>query len=48
MQRMHGVPGLLALYGDDRLVAAITARLDQLDAYAAELDEALATHAGRR
>ena len=40
---MHGVPGLLALYGDDRLVAGITARLDQLDAYAAELDEALAT-----
>ena len=39
---LHGVPGLLALNGDDRLVAAITARLDQLDAYAAELDDALA------
>ncbi len=39
---LHGVPGLLALTGDESLVPAITARLDQLDAYAAELDDALA------
>ncbi len=35
---LRGVPGLLALVEHHELVAAITARLDQLDAYAAEVD----------
>ncbi|MFV0309523.1 MAG: SIS domain-containing protein [Desertimonas sp.] len=40
---LRGVPGLLALTGDHSLVPAIVARLDQLDAYAAEVDQRLAT-----
>ncbi|MDQ3470154.1 MAG: SIS domain-containing protein, partial [Actinomycetota bacterium] len=40
---LHGVPGLLALVGRGDLVAALTARLDQLDAYAVELDAELAS-----
>ena len=40
---LHGVPGLLALVGQGDLTAALTARLDQLDAYAAEIDAKLAT-----
>ncbi len=39
---LHGVPGLLALVEHPELVPAIVARLDQLDAYAAEIDAALA------
>jgi glutamine---fructose-6-phosphate transaminase (isomerizing) len=39
---LHGVPGVLALADRHDLLAAITARLDQLDAYAAEVDAALA------
>ena len=35
---LHGVPGLLALTATADLPAAITARLDQLDAYAADVD----------
>ncbi|MFT3852428.1 MAG: SIS domain-containing protein [Ilumatobacteraceae bacterium] len=42
---LKGVPGMLALFGDDDLAPAIVARLDQLDARAAErereLDQAL-------
>ena len=40
---LHGVPGLLALTGTPSCRSAITARLDQLDAYAAEVDAELAT-----
>ena len=39
---LHGVPGLLALVEHLELVPAIVARLDQLDAYAAEIDAELA------
>ena len=39
---LHGLPGVLALADRHDLVASITARLDQLDAYAAEVDAALA------
>jgi glucosamine--fructose-6-phosphate aminotransferase (isomerizing) len=39
---LRGLPGVLALGERHELVAAITARLDQLDAYAAEVDAALA------
>ncbi len=42
---LHGVPGVLALADRHDLVAAITARLDQLDAYAADVDAALAASA---
>ncbi len=38
---LRGVPGVLALVEHHELVAAITARLDQLDAYAAEVDAEL-------
>jgi glucosamine--fructose-6-phosphate aminotransferase (isomerizing) len=40
---LHGVPGVLALSAHADLPAAITARLDQLDAYAGEVDATLAT-----
>ena len=40
---LHGLPGVLALVGAPDLAASITARLDQLDAYAAEVDADLAT-----
>ncbi|MGH9139019.1 MAG: SIS domain-containing protein [Acidimicrobiales bacterium] len=39
---LRGVPGILALADRHELTAAITARLDQLDRYAAEVDAALA------
>ena len=39
---LHGVPGLLALVEHPELIPAIVARLDQLDAYAAEVDAELA------
>ena len=39
---LHGLPGLLALVEHPELVPAIVARLDQLDAYAAEIDAELA------
>jgi glucosamine--fructose-6-phosphate aminotransferase (isomerizing) len=39
---LRGVPGLLTLVGHAELPLAIMARLDQLDAYAAELDAELA------
>jgi glucosamine--fructose-6-phosphate aminotransferase (isomerizing) len=42
---LHGVPGVLALADRHDLVAAITARLDQLDAYAADVDATLAAAA---
>ncbi|MET0324968.1 MAG: SIS domain-containing protein, partial [Ilumatobacteraceae bacterium] len=41
-ESLRGLPGVLALAGDHELLAAITARLDQLDAYAADVDAALA------
>ena len=40
---LHGLPGVLALGEHHELVAAITSRLDQLDAYAAEVEAALAS-----
>ncbi len=43
---LRGVPGLVALTTNPDLSAAITARLDQLDAQAAEVDAELATSAG--
>ena len=42
---LHGVPGLLALTADPDLALGLTARLDQLDAYAAEVDGALTSSA---
>jgi glucosamine--fructose-6-phosphate aminotransferase (isomerizing) len=42
---LHGVPGVLALADRHDLLAAITARLDQLDAYAADVDATLAASA---
>ena len=39
---LHGVPGVVALVDHHDLIGAITARLDQLDAYAAEVDVELA------
>jgi glutamine---fructose-6-phosphate transaminase (isomerizing) len=39
---LHGLPGLRALVEHPELVPAITARLDQLDAYASTVDAALA------
>ncbi len=39
---LHGLPGVLALADRHDLLAAITARLDQLDAYAAEVEAVLA------
>ncbi len=42
---LHGLPGVLALADRHDLGAAITARLDQLDAYAAEVEAALAVAA---
>src|SRR5262245_2342692 len=39
---LRGLPGLLALIDFPELVPAVTARLDQLDAYAATVDAALA------
>jgi glucosamine--fructose-6-phosphate aminotransferase (isomerizing) len=38
---LKGLPGLIALVDRPRLVAAITARLDQLDAFTADVDHAL-------
>src|SRR5262245_280424 len=38
---LKGLPGLIALADRPQLVAAITARLDQLDAFAADVDCAL-------
>ena len=43
---LHGLPGVLALADRHELVAAIGARLDQLDRYAAEVDAGLAGTAG--
>src|SRR3954447_15798750 len=40
---LHGLPGLIALVDRPQLVAAITARLDQLDAFAAEVERRLET-----
>ncbi|HEU4841037.1 MAG TPA: hypothetical protein VFT09_06320, partial [Ilumatobacteraceae bacterium] len=40
---LHGVPGVVALTAHADLPLAITARLDQLDAYVADADAALAT-----
>jgi glutamine---fructose-6-phosphate transaminase (isomerizing) len=40
---LKGLPGLLALVDRPQLVAAITARLDQLDAFVADLDHRLET-----
>ena len=40
---LHGVPGVLALTTSADLPLAVTARLDQLDAYAADVDAELAT-----
>ena len=45
---LRGVPGVLALVEHHELVAAITARLDQLDAYAAEVDAELGRSVARR
>src|SRR3954447_7409481 len=42
---LHGLPGVIALADRHDLLAAVTARLDQLDAYAAEVDVALARSA---
>jgi glutamine---fructose-6-phosphate transaminase (isomerizing) len=42
---LHGVPGVLALADRHDLVAAITARLDQLDAYATDVEAELAATA---
>src|SRR5262245_30041560 len=42
---LHGLPGVLALADRHDLLAAITARLDQLDAYAGEVDAVLAAPA---
>ena len=39
---LHGLPGVLALADRHDLLAAITARLDQLDAYSAEVEAVLA------
>jgi glutamine---fructose-6-phosphate transaminase (isomerizing) len=39
---LHGLPGVLALADRHDVLAAITARLDQLDAYAVEVEAALA------
>ncbi|MDQ3544318.1 MAG: SIS domain-containing protein, partial [Actinomycetota bacterium] len=39
---LHGLPGILALADRHDLVAAFNARLDQLDRYAADVDQALA------
>jgi glucosamine--fructose-6-phosphate aminotransferase (isomerizing) len=39
---LHGLPGVLALADRHDLLAAVTARLDQLDAYAAEVEAVLA------
>ncbi len=39
---LHGLPGVRALADRAELVAAITARLDQLDAYAADVDAGVA------
>ncbi|MET0145290.1 MAG: SIS domain-containing protein [Ilumatobacteraceae bacterium] len=39
---LRGLPGLLALVDHHELAAGITARLDQLDAYASEIDAVLA------
>src|SRR5262245_2055319 len=39
---LHGLPGVLALVDRHALLAAITARLDQLDAYAADVEAVLA------
>jgi glucosamine--fructose-6-phosphate aminotransferase (isomerizing) len=39
---LHGLPGVLALADRHDLLAAITARLDQLDAYADEVEAVLA------
>jgi glutamine---fructose-6-phosphate transaminase (isomerizing) len=39
---LHGLPGVLALTDRHDLIAAITARLDQLDAYAGEVEAVLA------
>jgi glucosamine--fructose-6-phosphate aminotransferase (isomerizing) len=38
---LRGVPGVLALCGDRDLASALTARLDQLDAFVEELDRGL-------
>ena len=40
---LKGLPGLIALVDRPQLVAAITARLDQLDAFAADVDRRLET-----
>ncbi len=40
---LRGLPGLVALVDHPELVPAITARLDQLDAYAATIDASLAS-----
>ncbi len=40
---LHGEPGVLALADHHDLLASMTARLDQLDAYADEVDAELAT-----
>jgi glucosamine--fructose-6-phosphate aminotransferase (isomerizing) len=40
-RRLRGVPGLLALAGRPDAVAAITARLDRLDAHAADIETTL-------
>ena len=39
--RLRGVPGVMALAGRSDLVAGLTARLDQLDAFVAEEDRRL-------
>jgi glucosamine--fructose-6-phosphate aminotransferase (isomerizing) len=41
-RRLRGMPGLLALVDRHELVGAITARIDQLDAFADDVDHALA------
>ena len=46
--RCTASPGCSPCIGDEPLVAAITARLDQLDAYAAELDARAGAHPRRR
>lgn len=38
---LHGLPGVQAMVGRHELVASLTARLDQLDAFAADVDAAL-------
>ena len=40
---LRGLPGVLALADHHELIGAVTARLDQLDAYAAELEADLGT-----